>query len=92
MTARRSGGVVGVGGASCRWQRPSRIGLGLEYRWGVWLRGEPRISSPSSSSSFYSAMRRGPTNYVGLGTLDQGARTRSEKPLGLSGKRDQLTI
>jgi len=34
VAARTLGGVVGVGGASRRWQRPSRIGLGFRMSVG----------------------------------------------------------
>jgi hypothetical protein len=79
-----SAAVAGVGGASRRWQRPfSRSGLGLGMLVGNWLRGEPRYSSPGPPPPIYTAVRRGPTNHIGLGAPDQGARTRPKRPLGL---------
>jgi hypothetical protein len=67
---------AGVSGASRRWQRTLLDRLGLGCRWGDWRRGEPRTSNPGPHLSFYSAVRRGPTNHVGLGASDQDARTR----------------
>jgi hypothetical protein len=49
------------GGASRRWLRPSlEIGLGLG-QWGVAAAREPRIMS-RGPTSFYCAVRQGPTN------------------------------
>jgi hypothetical protein len=48
-------------GASRRWLRPSlEIGLGLG-QWGVAAAGEP-CTVIRGSTSFYCAVRRGPTN------------------------------
>jgi hypothetical protein len=88
----RRGGVACIGEASRRWQRPSLDRIRGKDVGGVTGGAVNLVLRASAPTFLYSAVRRGPTNHVGLGVPDQGARTRSKRPLGLTGGRSNLTF
>jgi hypothetical protein len=61
---------------------------GREYRWGVAAEVNlvPRAGRPPP---LYIAQYDGPTNHVGLGALDQGARNKAQKAVGPNGGRSK---
>ena len=75
-----------VSGASRRWLR-ALFEIGI--RVCRWVCGSRRTScfEPPAPTSIYSVVRRGPTNHVGLGAPDQGARPRPNRPLVLLVRR-----
>ena len=69
-------------GASRRWLRPSLDQVRF-CRW-AWRLTVNLVLRAAGPTSFYSAVRRGPTNHVGLSALDQGARSRPNSAVGPS--------
>ena len=64
--------TVKVSGASRRWLR-ALLDRSSVLSVGFAAHGEPRALSRRPPTSLYSAVRRGPTNHVGLGAPDQDA-------------------
>ena len=77
--------VVGVAWRRGWWRFPSLaapLTIGLGFVGGVCGSRRTSCFEPPAPTSIYSTVRRGPTNHVGLGAPDQGARTRPKKAVG----------